>query len=394
MRRGILFILLVLETGCKHGPDIKLLQQGLDSIIAEWVPDPREAVGTARLEKDPEGNLVLRGETDAPELKNDILEFLTGRNADFTGDINLLPDSTVGEESWGLVSVSVSNMKATPSHSAELVSQAVMGTPVRLLKKSGGWILTQTPDRYIGWINSSSITALTDNEFEAWKKTPRFIYLNRYGDIFPGRDSGTLVSDIVAGSIVADSGGKEGIARVVLPDGRKGMIARELLADFDLWCSTVSPEPQNLVRFARMFTGHTYMWGGTSPYAVDCSGFMKMIYFTGGIILARDASQQYRYGKKVDISSSLDSLLPGDLVFFGNVSSEGSERINHVGMYIGDTKVIHSSGMVRINSLDSTRSDYSSYLGTRMRGARRIIGYKNGKGTERVALSNWYRSQI
>ncbi|MCU0455883.1 MAG: C40 family peptidase [Bacteroidales bacterium] len=389
-----MLIVLILAGGCKPGTDIIILQKELDSIIVKWVPDQREAVGTVKLDIDTDGELVLKGETDIPVLRDNILKFLDDRELVYQGGIDLLPDSTIGEKKWGLTSVSVSNMKAAPSHSSELVSQAIMGTPVRLLKKSGSWILAQTPDRYIGWINSSSITALTDTDFEAWKKTRRFIYLNRFGDVFPGRDSNTLVSDIVTGSVVADSGGKEGIARVALPDGRKGFIARELLADFDLWCSTVSPEPESLVRFARMFTGHPYLWGGTSPYAVDCSGFMKMIYLTGGIILARDASQQYRYGISVDISSSLDSLRPGDLVFFGYVSSEGTERINHVGMYIGDTKVIHASGMVRINSLDSTRSDYSSYLGTRLKGARRIIGAQNGKGTERVALSNWYRSKL
>jgi hypothetical protein len=393
MRRGILFILLILTAGCKSGPDINSIQKELDSIISKWIPDQREAVGAAVLKRDSEGDLVLKGESDIAGLRDDILKFLNERVQRYEGGINLLPDSTIGERKWGLTSVSVSNIKAAPSHSSELVSQAVMGTPLRLLKKSGSWTLVQTPDRYIGWINSSSITALTDNDFNAWKKTQRFIYLNRYGDVFPVRDSNTLVSDIVTGSIVAGSGGKEGIVMVALPDGRKGFIARELLADFDHWCSTVKPEPGNLVRFAMMFTGHPYLWGGTSPYALDCSGFMKMIYFTAGIILARDASQQYRYGIPVDISS-LDSLQSGDLVFFGYTDSEGTERINHVGMYIGDTKVIHSSGMIRINSLDSTRSDYSSYLGTRLKGARRIIGAENGKGTERVALSNWYRNQL
>jgi cell wall-associated NlpC family hydrolase len=122
----------------------------------------------------------------------------------------------------------------------------------------------------------------------------------------------------------------------------------------------------------------------------DCSGFLKTVYFTGGMILARDASQQFRYGKAVDISLSIDSLKPGDQIFFGHLNSSGKKVITHTGMYIGDTEVIHDSGMVRVNSLDSTRSNYSSYLGKTIMGARRIIGTSSGRGTENVALHNWY----
>ena len=92
-------------------------------------------------------------------------------------------------------------------------------------------------------------------------------------------------------------------------------------------------------------------------------------------------------------SKSIDSLEPGDLLYFGYINREGVERITHTGMYIGNTEVIHSSGMVRINSLDSTRSNYSSYLGKGLRGARRIIGTESARGTEQVALHNWYREQ-
>ncbi|MCX6334979.1 MAG: C40 family peptidase [Bacteroidia bacterium] len=152
-------------------------------------------------------------------------------------------------------------------------------------------------------------------------------------------------------------------------------------------------EAEKLIIFAKQFIGYPYLWGGTSAKAMDCSGFTKTIYFTGGIILARDASQQFLHGVKVDVSSSLSNLQPGDLVYIGRLNKEGKERITHTGMYIGNTEVIHSSGLVSINSLDSTRSNYSSYLGKGLRGARRIIGADPGKGTEPVGLNNWYKSQ-
>jgi cell wall-associated NlpC family hydrolase len=126
---------------------------------------------------------------------------------------------------------------------------------------------------------------------------------------------------------------------------------------------------------------------------MDCSGFVKTVYFSGGIILSRDASQQFLHGLEVDISSSIDSLKSGDLVFFGSLNRKGEKRITHVGIYIGDSEVIHSSGMVRINSLDPGRSNYSEYLGKRIMGARRIIGTGSEKGVEMVADNDWYRTQ-
>ena len=131
------------------------------------------------------------------------------------------------------------------------------------------------------------------------------------------------------------------------------------------------------------------MWGGTSVKAPDCSGFVKTVYFMGGIILARDASLQFLHGKEID-PSSLSNLEPGDLLFFGRQTSSGVKRITHVGFYLGDTKVIHSSGRVRINSLDPARPDYNSYLVETIQGARRIIGTESSRGVERAVLHDWY----
>jgi cell wall-associated NlpC family hydrolase len=136
--------------------------------------------------------------------------------------------------------------------------------------------------------------------------------------------------------------------------------------------------------------GSPYLWGGTSVKAPDCSGFVKTVYFMGGVILARDASLQFLHGSEVDISSGLNDLEPGDLLFFGRPTGSGAKRITHVGFYLGNTEVIHSSGMVRINSLDSTRSNYNPYLRETLQGARRIIGEKGGKGLECIPESTWY----
>jgi cell wall-associated NlpC family hydrolase len=129
--------------------------------------------------------------------------------------------------------------------------------------------------------------------------------------------------------------------------------------------------------------GSPYLWGGASSKAMDCSGFVKLVYFMEGIILARDASQQARYGEPVDFSSR-NSLLPGDLLFFGS----NGEHITHMGIYLGDGNFIHSSGMVRINSI--VPGDPRYVEARKIAAARRIMNSLNTEGIVRVKDHPWY----
>jgi cell wall-associated NlpC family hydrolase len=333
--------------------------------------------------------LVIKGETNLPEAKNEIIDCLLNSGLEIYDSLKILPDELEVKKRWGLVTVSVCNISSKPSFSAEQVSQALMGTPVKVYKESGGWLLIQTPDNYLGWTNDSGITEMDEAEISAWKQSERVIFTSKSGDIVSETDKCGIVSDYTAGAIMKKISENRDYYIVELPDGRRGLASRKDAADFDEWCLWVTPDPARLIQFAKSLEGSPYMWGGTSTKAIDCSGFVKTIFFTGGIILARDASQQFLYGEPVDISS-LDSLRPGDLIFFGHLNDNGTERITHVGMYIGDTEVIHSSGMVRVNSLDSTRANFNGYLVKTMMGARRIIGEVSQKGTESVALHKWY----
>jgi len=389
-----ILLVIILCSGCGTSAVTEEdLMQGVDSISRILVPDSRENLLSVEIKRLEGNEFVISGETNLPEAGKAILNYLAISGVRYIDSLQVLPDTLIIKKKWGLVTVSVCNMKKTPSYASELVSQAVMGTPVKLFKKDDGWLLCQTPDHYLGWINESSIEELSDEEIESWRNSKRLIFTERSGEIYRTETYTEPVSDIVAGSIVADGGSRSGKSYITLPDGRKGNIGTELVCDFDKWCSEIKPEPDNLIRFARTFLGRSYLWGGTSAYAMDCSGFVKTVYFSGGIILSRDASQQFLHGLEVDISSSIDSLKSGDLVFFGSLNRKGEKRITHVGIYIGDSEVIHSSGMVRINSLDPGRSNYSEYLGKRIMGARRIIGTGSEKGVEMVADNDWYRTQ-
>jgi cell wall-associated NlpC family hydrolase len=390
MRISATLILIIFLSGCVANTDQLSLNSDLDSICVRWVPDDREGICNIEVVKATSRMFILRGETNIPEAKAEIVEFMQSSGVTFLDSISLLPDTVTIPEKWGLVTVSVSNHKKEPSYASEQVSQAVMGTPVKLLKRRGGWLLVQTPDFYLGWVNSSSIVRLNDKEFGEWKQAERLIYTAKAGDILSTIDRKEVISDIVNGAILIIKDKRKEFFTVTLPDGREGIIPSTEAAYFSKWSAETKPAAKNLINFAKSMKGSPYMWGGTSSKAVDCSGFTKSIFFTGGVILARDASQQFRYGDSVDVSASVDSLVAGDLLFFGYFNDNGEKRITHTGMYIGDNEVIHSSGMVRINSLDPTRTNYSSYLKEGLMGARRIIGKGDERGFRRVESHTWY----
>ena len=392
MRFSLPVILLLSVYGCKAPEVPDRLLKDVDSIAFKFVPDRREGIMDLNLKFLNDRRLLIKGETNIPEAKNEIIGYIRETGLAFYDSLNIIPDPSEIIKPWGLVSVSVCNMKASPSHTSELISQSIMGTPVKILKKRGGWLLIQTPDYYIGWVNSSGITELDEKEISGWKMSDRLIYTARSGDILSEQNDSEVVSDIVSGVIVKLIAEQKDYYIVEIPDSRRGRIEKRSSCPFEKWYSEIKPEPEKLISFAKSLLGSPYLWGGTSTKMADCSGFMRTVYFTGGLILARDASQQFLYGDEIGISKSFALLQPGDLLYFGRISTGGKKIITHTGMYIGDSEVIHDSGMIKINSLDSTRSNYSSYLRESIQGARRIIGTRSAKGTEHIAQHSWYHN--
>jgi hypothetical protein len=374
-------------SGCQNIDFSNKLLEQIDSLSASFVPVHAEGLCDIDATMTDGRTVLLKGKTNLPEARDAITALISNEGFQFIDSITVLPDIMVVKNPWGLVTVSVCNMRATPSHAAEQVTQAIMGTPVKILDKRGGWLFIQTPDSYLGWTNDDAIAEYSDAEMAVWRGSDRVIY-NENAGVITG-DAGQIVSDIVMGSVLMTTGEERGSYNVILPDGRKGRIARDDMADFASWAAEQQPQADKLIAFATSLLGSPYLWGGTSTKGIDCSGFVKITYFTAGMILARDASAQYLHGREIPIENTLDSLAPGDLLFFGRMR-DGKKRIGHTGMYIGDTEVIHSSGMVKINSLDTARENYSDYLGSTILGAKRFIGVPPEKGYMRVSQHNWY----
>ena len=178
----VLSLILIQLAGCQNKEVPSELKEQLDSIAAVMVPQHAESVCDVTLTMSEGGLLTAIGKTDLPEAKSAIIEMLDASGRSYADSITIIPDPAVVEKPWGLISVSVCNIRTKPAHSAEMATQALMGTPVKILDKRGGWLMIQTPDSYIGWTDDP-VAELSDEELTAWKGSERVIYLGHTGVI-------------------------------------------------------------------------------------------------------------------------------------------------------------------------------------------------------------------
>lgn len=311
------------------------------------------------------------------------------------------------EGEWAVVNTSSVFMRGEASYTSENVSQSRMGTPVQVLDRTGYWVKIRTPEPYEGWVNELTLAPYPAD----YRSSARYICVREHSFVYaePAFDAARLsdlkMSDIVrAGKTAAGARGAAASAgsvssewaAVQLWDGRSGWVPSGDVADFEKWMADseyraqgwsqktpkMQPTPVSklglvakstenatnhselaaeIVTTARKFLGSPYMWGGMSAGLFDCSGLTGFCYFMAGIQLPRDASQQIKLGTPVDF----EDMQAGDLVFFGE------KRVGHVALCTGPGRIIHSSQIVRENSLVAGEPDY---YGRNILGIRRIIG--------------------
>ena len=386
----VLIISLLLIFSKCNNPDNEHYIQVIDSIAAKHVPDHRIGVCNIKLKRGENGQIILSGETTSLIAKNEIIKTLNKSINKLIDSIIFLPDTLKTKNYYGLVTLSVINLRKEPDHRSELVSQAILGTPVIILKNIDSWVLIKTPDNYISWTEESSLKIMGSVEMAAWKKSARVMYEENTGwlyDTLPGYKG--VVGDLVGGSIMEKTGESEGYVHVVLPDGRKGFVEKKGVMDFDRWKSSVSCTENSVCKVALSYLGVPYLWGGSSVKGVDCSGFVQSVYFRNGLILSRDASLQALHGLTVNISDGYDQLRRGDLLFFGS-NKNGISHVTHVAIYNGNSEYINSAGRVMLNSIDSAKINYNRSRMNSLLSARRIIGVENDAGIIPVFKHPWY----
>ncbi|MCY2686502.1 C40 family peptidase [Salinimicrobium sp. TH3] len=347
----------------------------IKEVQGEYVPDRRVARFDVTGEEY-EGKFVLRGETTNPEALARLKEKLDSARIEYVDSIQVYPAKDLEGKTNALVRISVANIRSNPKHSAELATQATLGTPLKVLKKEGEWYLVQTPDKYLAWVDHGGVTLLSDEELKNWKASEKVIFTEPFGQVYEqaSENSGT-VSDAVAGNIFELKGVKNGFFEVEYPDARTGFIKTSEAENYSDWLNHLEASEENLVETSKKLMGLPYLWGGTSAKGVDCSGYTKTVFFMNGMIIPRDASQQVQTGALVDDKKKFENLQPGDLLFFGTPATDTTkEKVVHVGMWIGNNEFIHSSGRVHVSSVDSTATNFDEFNLNRYLRTKRLLG--------------------
>ena len=227
--------------------------------------------------------------------------------------------------------VPVSPMRATPSHKAEMVSQQLFGEKSFILERvADNWVKIQLKyDGYQGWVQQNHLAEIDEEHFI---KTDKDLISDWIDEV----DYNGHIMYVPMGSSL--SAFKNGIAF-----WRKNSVHFK----GKVWDpEEVKISPKVIKQIAFKFLNTSYLWGGKSVFGIDCSGYAQMTYKFLNLYLPRDAWQQAEEGKVVNF---LQEAHCGDLAFFDN--AEG--KITHVGILLNDHEIIHSSGKVRIDKIDT-----------------------------------------
>ena len=224
------------------------------------------------------------------------------------------------ELGYGQVNANKVNVRSGPGTSYQVVDQANSGDKAYIIGFNSQWYKVIFGDQ-IGYIRSDYLD-LTEIPYEnqASSNTPKF-FVN-------GKSTGVTPS----------------------ASALKGSTA------------SLSATRQKIVTVAKQYLGTPYVWGGTTASGFDCSGFTQFVMKAAGISIPRTTTEQYKVGTYVAKSA----LQPGDLVFLQNTYRSG---ISHVGIYIGDGKMIHASSSKGVTTSDLSTSYYTRHY----YGARRVV---------------------
>ncbi|GAA3590534.1 C40 family peptidase [Flavivirga amylovorans] len=224
---------------------------------------------------------------------------------------------------YGICNLSIVALRDEPADTSELVSQVIYGEIFKVLEQRKNWSKIRLAfDSYEGWIDNKQHLEIPEETYKSLnKETPR------------------LSADLV--EFIEDNNSQ--LYPITLGATLNGLsfLNHKHKGDF----IEGEKAKNNIIQTAFLYLNCPYLWGGKTPFGIDCSGFTQMVYKLNGYKLLRDASQQASQGEAL---SFIEESEPGDLAFFDN--NEGI--ITHVGIIMKDNYIIHAHGKVRIDRLD------------------------------------------
>lgn len=252
---------------------------------------------------------------------------------------------------YGICVETVVPVRKTTQDNAEQITQVLFGDAFKILETAADkqWIRIENSfDKYEGWIRAIQSRSITAKYFEAYQQSNHPVALDTETEI----TLDNLKVKVPRGATLP-----------FYENGKFKIGKKKYTFTGKVKAVDVKVSPAEVIDIAKLYTGCVYLWGGRQPYGVDCSGLMQMSFKIGGYRLPRDSYQQAEVGTKI----AFKDAKAGDLAFFQK-QQEGDGKVMHVGIYLGDGKILHASDVVRINTLDATgiwreeRSAYSHYL--------------------------------
>ena len=225
--------------------------------------------------------------------------------------------------------LSICPLRSQPDDSSEMISQVLFGEQAEVLEKyKENWIkIRLINDQYVGWADQKQFVSIESRSDSA----PSILSYELFHNVFSD-DASTWIT------LGAELHDYDGITANV---GSK---------NFRFSGQVIRPEQfvekaEAIEKMSKRLLNAPYLWGGRSPFGIDCSGFTQLIFKCVGIAIARDSSDQALSGQMIDFVSSAQC---GDLAFF----TKKTDKISHVGIVLPDNQIIHASGKVRIDTLD------------------------------------------
>lgn len=227
---------------------------------------------------------------------------------------------------YGICHLSIIPVRVSADHTGEMTTQLLYGDHFKVLEHRKDWSRIRIAhDQYEGWVNNGQFTLVSESAYDKIDQAKQV----------------KIATDLVAFS----STGNDMLIPIVLGSSLQHLS----LLDHTFEGNYVSgPQEKNkLIDTALLYLNAPYLWGGKTPFGIDCSGLAQMVYRINGHALARNAAEQASQGEAL---SFIEESEAGDLVFFDN--NEGI--IDHVGLVMKNNYVIHAHGKVRIDRLDHT----------------------------------------
>jgi gamma-D-glutamyl-L-lysine dipeptidyl-peptidase len=233
----------------------------------------------------------------------------------------------------GICVISVIAVRSEPSDKAEMVSQLLFGELFEILETSGSWLnIRNLFDDYEGWIDAKQCKRLSQHEVEVITSFKTYIASDLV-QLIDNKTTKTTFPILLGSALPGLIGTKMNIA------------AEDYEFDSD-YVDPVKPSDGNkIAEVSLQYLNAPYLWGGRTPFGIDCSGLTQIAMKICGLKIPRDAAQQALTGTTIDF---ITEALPGDLAFFENADYQ----IIHAGILLNDHSIIHASGFVRIDAID------------------------------------------